>query len=90
MTAPTDAPGPRLLTLDEAAAYLNVKRSWLREASCRGDIARVCLGRQIRFTREALDAFVAVATVPAAGGAPRPVVPVDLPQPVGRRKRMTA
>lgn len=84
-------PHRRLLTPDEAAAYLTVTRTWLMDQAQAGRIERVQLGGQtVRFTQQALDELIARCTRPAhAAAIPAPTAttwPVGLPRPVGRRR----
>ena len=50
---------PRLLTPEEAAAYLNRSKSWLRRAVLRGELPCVRQGKsRPRFDRAALDRWL--------------------------------
>ncbi|QGH70898.1 helix-turn-helix domain-containing protein [Pseudactinotalea sp. HY158] len=49
---------PRLLTPDEAAAYLAISPRTLRTLAARGDIGRRYLGSSPRYERTDLDAYV--------------------------------
>lgn len=49
---------PALLTVDEAASYLRVKRGWLLDQAQRGRIARVKSGKVVRFRRADLDRWI--------------------------------
>ena len=46
--------GGELLTVDQAARLLNVKKSWVYEQSSLGNIPRCKVGRFLRFEREKL------------------------------------
>jgi excisionase family DNA binding protein len=48
----------RLLTAEEVAARLAVPKSWVYEASRRGEIPTVELGRYKRYRAEAIDTWV--------------------------------
>jgi excisionase family DNA binding protein len=48
----------RLLTADEAAEILNVPTSWVRDASRRGELPCIRLGRYVRFDRDDLLAWI--------------------------------
>ena len=45
----------RLMRADEVAELLGVPKSWIYEASRRGEIPTVSLGRYRRFRREAIE-----------------------------------
>jgi excisionase family DNA binding protein len=48
----------QLLTIEEAANYLNVKVSWIRQAIFRKEINHVKVGALIRFREEDLQSFI--------------------------------
>jgi excisionase family DNA binding protein len=48
----------RLLTVNEAAEYLNVKVSWMRQAVFRRDIGHIKLGALVRFRQEDLEEYI--------------------------------
>jgi len=57
---------PRLLRVSEAAQYLNVKESTIREWLTRGKITRVRVGeRCVRIPLDALEKLVDEGTTPA-------------------------
>jgi len=64
--------GERLLSAEELADFLGVPRSAVYRLACDGEIAFLRVGRQFRFTPEAVDAFVAERQrrVPRLEGAP--------------------
>ena len=53
--------GRMLLTVDEAAQRLGVKRSWLYERTRRNSIPYRRLGKLVRFTEQDLEAIAAAA-----------------------------
>jgi excisionase family DNA binding protein len=58
LTTPVPAPAPTgLLTPEEAAKYLNVKATWVRDKARAGVIPFTRLGAYMRFRREDLDAL---------------------------------
>jgi excisionase family DNA binding protein len=50
---------PPLLTADDVAQMLQVKRSWVYAAARQGQIPHVRLGRYIRFREEAIERWLA-------------------------------
>lgn len=48
-----------LLNVDDAAALLNVKVSWIREATRTGLLPCIKVGRQVRWTRPMLELWLA-------------------------------
>lgn len=48
----------RLLTADEVAAILRVKRSWVYTATRSNRIPHIRLGRYVRFNEDAIDAWM--------------------------------
>lgn len=48
----------RLLTIEEASSFLNVKVSWLRQAVFRREINHVKVGALVRFREEDLQNFI--------------------------------
>ena len=64
-----------LLDCAAAAALLNVRVSWVRDATRLGQLPCLRVGRHLRFTRAMLEEWLAeqVAGAPAAGPLPRGV-----------------
>ena len=52
---------PGLLTIDQAAALLNVPRSWLRDKVTTRQVPHLRLGRHVRFTPEHLQRIIAAS-----------------------------
>jgi excisionase family DNA binding protein len=50
--------GDRLLTADEVADLLQVKVSWVREATRDGRLPHICLGRYRRYRRTEILSFI--------------------------------
>ena len=76
------APRSRLLTIAEAADYLNVPERWVREAVRQRKVRCTRLGKHVRFRSEHLDELV------AAGEQPVSAPPVRLKAlPVADRRR---
>jgi excisionase family DNA binding protein len=48
-----------LLDLDQAAELLNVKVSWIRDATRTGKLPCLKVGRHVRYTRSMLEAWLA-------------------------------
>lgn len=48
----------RLLTIEEASNYLNVKVSWLRQAVFRREISHIKVGALVRFREEDLHNYI--------------------------------
>jgi excisionase family DNA binding protein len=48
-----------LMTYDEAARYLRISRSYIRQLGSRGEIPRIKIGGRVLFTKEMLDKWVA-------------------------------
>jgi excisionase family DNA binding protein len=48
----------RLLTIEEASNFLNVKVSWLRQAVFRREISHIKVGALVRFREEDLQNFI--------------------------------
>lgn len=67
-----------LLTIAQAADYLNVPFSWLRDKVTARAVPHTRLGRHVRFTREHLAAIIAEG---------EEVKPLDL-RPSGHRRRL--
>ena len=60
MTEPDRVAGPTvLLRPEDAAAILNVRKSWIYEAVRTGNLPCVRVGRHIRFTTPMLDNWIA-------------------------------
>ena len=62
-------PTPRLLTADEAARLFSVSLLRMYELARTGVVPCVRLGRQVRFSRAALDAYIARGGQPLDGDA---------------------
>lgn len=54
----------RLMTIDEAAAYLNVPARWIGEAARLRQVRCVRLGKHLRFRLEHLNELIAAAEQP--------------------------
>jgi excisionase family DNA binding protein len=67
---------PRLRDISEAAAYLNVPYSWLRDKVTERRVPFTRLGKHVRFTEDHLDQIVAAGEQPVAPSPAR-----------GRRRR---
>src|SRR4051794_32264942 len=52
------SPCPRLLTIAEAAAVLNVPENWLRKKVTARAVPFTLIGRHVRFTDEHLDQII--------------------------------
>lgn len=61
-----------LLDCDQAAALLNVRPSWVRDATRAGRLPCIRVGRHLRFTRPMLEAWAANHRIEAAGARSRP------------------
>jgi len=48
----------QLMTIREAAEFLKVSRSYLYQATRRGEVPVMRLGRSLRFSRETLSAWI--------------------------------
>ena len=53
-----NAPAPRLLSLQEAAAYLGISYWTLRDLTFRGEVPHVKIGRRILVDRLDLDTYL--------------------------------
>ena len=62
---------PALLTTEDVCQALSVGRTTVKEAVRAGDLAVVRIGKSVRFTPEALAAFVAARTVPVSSARAR-------------------
>ncbi|MDP9434762.1 MAG: helix-turn-helix domain-containing protein [Actinomycetota bacterium] len=60
-TLPATLPVAALLTITEAAAVLNVPRSWLRDRVSRREVPHARLGRHVRFGAQHLAQIIAEA-----------------------------
>lgn len=69
-----------LLDCEQAAALLNVRPSWVRDATRAGRLPCIRVGRHLRFTRPMLENWAASNRIDAAGQRSRP-------QPGTRRPR---
>ncbi|HET8603459.1 MAG TPA: helix-turn-helix domain-containing protein [Marmoricola sp.] len=68
-----------LLTIGQAAAYLNVPARWVGEAARLQQVRCVRLGKHVRFRREHLDELIAAAEQPVIAPATQhPGQPVSL------------
>ena len=68
----TDGPNPtagHLLTIDEAAAFLNVPARWVSEAVRQRRVRCTRIGKHVRFRLEHLEELVAAGEQPAASPA---------------------
>lgn len=61
-----------LLDCEQAAALLNVRPSWVRDATRAGRLPCIRVGRHLRFTRPMLEAWAANHRVEAASARSRP------------------
>ena len=50
--------GGELLTPEEVAALLRMRKSWVYAAARSGELPHVRLGRAVRFRRSAIDAYL--------------------------------
>jgi excisionase family DNA binding protein len=66
-----------LLTIDDAADYLNVSDRWVRDAVRAGRIRSTRVGKHTRFRKEWLDEFLTASE--------RPVIVAAVPNRRGRR-----
>jgi excisionase family DNA binding protein len=48
----------RLLTIQEASTYMNVKVSWMRQAVFKREIGYIKLGALVRFREEDLNEYI--------------------------------
>ena len=75
--SPTGVPGvgaeirtpERLLTIEQAAAVLNVPRSWLRDKVTVREVPHLRLGRHVRFAPEHLRRIIAASETPTQGSS---------------------
>jgi excisionase family DNA binding protein len=84
----TDQPTPtprRLLSIDEAAAYLNVPARWVAEAVRVRKVRCTRIGKHVRFRLEHLDEIVAAGEQPVATPATKTVTQL---RPDRRRSRL--
>lgn len=61
-----------LLDAEQAAALLNVRPSWVRDATRAGRLPCIRVGRHLRFTRPMLETWAANHRIEAAGAPSRP------------------
>ena len=61
-----------VLTADEVAALLRMKRSWVYTAARSGELPHVRLGRAVRFRRSAIDAYLERVESGGDGTPPAP------------------
>lgn len=84
--AGADGPGdaaedePLLYTVEEAAALLQVRSSWLRRKAATRAVPCTFLGKHLRFSRTDLDTIIDGGSRPVAPGRQRPPT-----VPAGRR-----
>jgi len=74
------SPSPRLLTIAEAAAVLNVPENWLRKKVAAHAVPCTRLGKHVRFTNEHLDQII-------EAGEQRPIAVVAPGQGLSSRAR---
>lgn len=60
-----------LLDCEQAAALLNVRPSWVRDATRAGRLPCIRVGRHLRFTRPMLETWAASHRIDAAGTSRR-------------------
>ena len=68
----TDGPNPtarHLMTIDEAAAFLNVPARWVSEAVRQRRVRCTRIGKQVRFRLEHLEELVTAGEQPVASPA---------------------
>lgn len=70
-----------LLTAQEAADYLKVKKSTVYEMIKRGEIPSTKIGKQLRIPRANLEAFFHPPTAPRQDASLSPQEALPLPQP---------
>ena len=75
------SPTPRLLSMDEAADYLQVSRRWVAEAVRQRRIRCTRIGKHVRFKAEHLEELVQAGEQPVTGP------PVRLTQVVMQDRR---
>ena len=81
-----DQPPPQtLLTISEAAEYLNVPQRWVQEAVRQRKVRCTRLGKHVRFRLEHLDELVAAGEQPVTGP---PVRLKAMPAQDRRRSRL--
>lgn len=78
------APPSHLLTIDEAAAYLNVPHRWVAEAVRAQRIRCTRIGKHVRFRPEHLEELIAAGEQPVS--APPTGSVVSLPRRGGRSR----
>ncbi|MGI8845273.1 MAG: helix-turn-helix domain-containing protein [Thermoleophilaceae bacterium] len=61
-----------LLDCEQAAALLNVRTSWVRDATRAGRLPCIRVGRHLRFTRPMLESWAATHRIDAGGAPGRP------------------
>lgn len=61
-----------LLNCEQAAALLNVRPSWVRDATRAGRLPCIRVGRHLRFTRPMLETWAASHRIEVAGAPRRP------------------
>lgn len=86
----TSASDPELLTISEAAAFLNVKERWMRRAVQEKRLPYLKLGRQLRFLKTDLQAHLLASRVEPPPEPTRPswtLAPLPPPNRAARRYR---
>ncbi len=81
------APYRPLLTVDEAAAYLNVPARWVADAVRQRKVRCTRIGKHVRFRIEHLEELVAAGEQPVTAPA-QPLVIVPHPRRRGGRSRL--
>jgi excisionase family DNA binding protein len=61
-----------LLNAEQAAALLNVRPSWIRDATRAGHLPCIRVGRHLRFTRPMLERWAALHRIDDAVSRPGP------------------
>ncbi|MCW2757389.1 MAG: hypothetical protein JWO46_1135 [Nocardioidaceae bacterium] len=72
---PTTGAGTRLMTITEAAAYLNVPRRWVAEAVRLHRVRYTRIGKHVRFRAEHLDELIEAGEEPVLGPPSLSMVP---------------
>ncbi len=81
------APYRPLLTIDEAAVYLNVPERWVADAVRQRKVRCTRIGKHVRFRIEHLEELVAAGEQPVTTPA-QPLALVAHPRPRGGRSRL--
>jgi excisionase family DNA binding protein len=80
-------PYRRLLTIDEAAAYLNVPARWVADAVRQRKVRCTRIGKHVRFRVEHLEELIAAGEQPVTTAA-QPLALVPQPRRRGGRSRL--